>query len=131
MTSVLNVDTIADKAGTGPVALTKQIAAKLFVTLEADNATVSNSQGMSSVTDNGTGDFSHSFTNSFDAAQQYVFSGIAAISSGGTQVEFCKPRTDADLAVGSVRVFVGSLSASSGSQTDHPYAAFICTGDLA
>ena len=26
MTSVLNVDTIADKAGTGPVALTKQHA---------------------------------------------------------------------------------------------------------
>ncbi len=28
MTSVLNVDTIADKAGTGPVGLTKQEAAK-------------------------------------------------------------------------------------------------------
>ena len=28
MTSVLNVDTIADKAGTGPVALTKQAASK-------------------------------------------------------------------------------------------------------
>ena len=28
MTSVLNVDTIADKAGTGPVGLTKQQAAK-------------------------------------------------------------------------------------------------------
>ena len=31
MTSVLNVDTIADKAGTGPVALTKQVAAKATI----------------------------------------------------------------------------------------------------
>ena len=31
MTSVLNVDTIADKAGTGPVGLTKQQAAKVWV----------------------------------------------------------------------------------------------------
>ena len=30
MTSVLNVNTIADKAGTGPVALTKQNGAKAF-----------------------------------------------------------------------------------------------------
>ena len=30
MTSVLNVDTIADKAGTGPVGLTKQIATKAW-----------------------------------------------------------------------------------------------------
>ena len=32
MTSVLNVDTIADKAGTGPVALTKQVSCKSVVT---------------------------------------------------------------------------------------------------
>ena len=31
MTSVLNVDTIADKAGTGPVGLTKQSAAKVLL----------------------------------------------------------------------------------------------------
>ncbi len=30
MTSQLNVDTIADKAGTGPVGLTKQSAAKVW-----------------------------------------------------------------------------------------------------
>ena len=35
MTSVLNVDTIADKAGTGPVGLTKQSAAKAWVTKAA------------------------------------------------------------------------------------------------
>ena len=35
MTSVLNVDTIADKAGTGPVALTKQMAAKAWSNLNS------------------------------------------------------------------------------------------------
>ena len=36
MTSVLNVDTIADKAGTGPVGLTKQEAAKMYANFEMD-----------------------------------------------------------------------------------------------
>ena len=36
MTSVLNVDTIADKAGTGPVALTKQVAPKAFINFNGD-----------------------------------------------------------------------------------------------
>ena len=43
MTSVLNVDTIADKAGTGPVALTKQSAAKVFVKLSGASQTISKS----------------------------------------------------------------------------------------
>ena len=36
MTSVLNVDTIADKAGTGPVGLTKQSAAKATIAAGSD-----------------------------------------------------------------------------------------------
>ena len=34
MTSVLNVDTIADKAGTGPVGLTKQEALKQWINMD-------------------------------------------------------------------------------------------------
>ena len=36
MTSVLNVDTIADKAGTGPVGLTKQAAASRCTSLTTE-----------------------------------------------------------------------------------------------
>ena len=56
MTSQLNVDTIADKAGTGPVGLTKQSAAKAFAQFAGDGtAQINESFGMSSLSDTGTG----------------------------------------------------------------------------
>ena len=56
MTSVLNVDTIADKAGTGPVGLTKQSAAKAFAQFAGDGtAQINESFGMSSLSDTGAG----------------------------------------------------------------------------
>ena len=61
MTSVLNVDTIADKAGTGPVALTKQQAAKVWFHGTDDVAT--DSFNVSGTTDNGTGDYTITFSN--------------------------------------------------------------------
>jgi hypothetical protein len=55
MTSQLNVDTIADKAGTGPVGLTKQSAAKVWLYAPATVASISASFNISSVDDDGTG----------------------------------------------------------------------------
>ena len=80
MTSVLNVDTIAAKDGTSPVALTKQSAAKGWYHLDNDysgtdpnsgqtnGVTVQDSFNVASLTDNGTGDFSIAWSNSFDDA---------------------------------------------------------------
>ena len=66
MTSVLNVDTIADKAGTGPVALTKQHAAKAWANIdETGTASIRDSFNVSGITDHATGDFSHAFSNAF------------------------------------------------------------------
>ena len=64
MTSVLNVDTIAAKDGTGPVALTKQSAAKAWANATA-TATVNNSINVSAGTDHGAGDYTLTVTNSF------------------------------------------------------------------
>ena len=65
MTSVLNVDTIADKAGTGPVELTKQQAAKSWLNFTGITTTAArDSFNFSSLTDAGTGQtFPISFTN--------------------------------------------------------------------
>ena len=64
MTSVLNVDTIADKAGTGPVGLTKQAASKSFchLDLKTEN-TIDASLNVSSITDRATGKVTATFTN--------------------------------------------------------------------
>ena len=64
MTSVLNVDTIADKAGTGPVALTKQHAAKAWVDYSGAGTSYNDSFNASSATDNSTGDYTFTLTNS-------------------------------------------------------------------
>ena len=67
MTSVLNVDTIADKAGTGAVALTKQSAAKGFASIVYDGATPTNnnSVNVSSITYQAVGQLDVNFTNAF------------------------------------------------------------------
>ena len=57
MTSVLNVDTSADKAGTGPVGLTKQHAAKAGNRFVGSRVpTLLDSFNNSTATDNGAGD---------------------------------------------------------------------------
>ena len=66
MTSVLNVDTIANKAGTGTVAFTKQYAAKVWVNYNGSGTIATRtSEKVSSLTDNGTGDHTVSLTNAF------------------------------------------------------------------
>ncbi len=64
MTSVLNVDSIAAKDGTSPVELTKQSAAKAWSKLNG-TGTISlyDSFNISSVADNGTGDYTHTMTS--------------------------------------------------------------------
>ena len=68
MTSVLNVDTIADKAGTGTVALTKQTTIKAFCQAPANNASITSSFNIASLTDVGTGNNQPNLTNSMSAS---------------------------------------------------------------
>jgi len=71
MTSVLNVDSIAAKDGTSPVALTKQSAAKAWV--EGSNAAaLTDSFNISGGTDNGTGDYSYAFSNNMGSASYSI-----------------------------------------------------------
>lgn len=64
--SNFNVDTVSDKAGTGPTTLTGQSAAKAWTCLDG-TGTISglNDFNVSSYTDNGTGDYEINLTNSF------------------------------------------------------------------
>ncbi len=72
MTSVLNVDSIAAKDGTSPVALTKQSAAKAWVKFDND-ATINASFSISSTADNGTGDFSITIANAMSSVHYASF----------------------------------------------------------
>ena len=83
MTSVLNVDTIADKAGTGPVGLTKQSAAKVFSYYDQSSGTgtLEKSLNVSSADDDGTGKQGINFTSSMSDAV-YSVAGFNEDGSG-------------------------------------------------
>jgi hypothetical protein len=76
MTSVLNVDSIAAKDGTSPVELTKQSAAKSWAgTSGSGTPVIDDSLNTASVTDNGTGDYTFTFSNSMNNANYSALSG--------------------------------------------------------
>ena len=78
MTSVLNVDSIAAKDGTSPVALTKQSAPKVWCDLDGTGTiAIDASFNCASATDNNTGDYTIAYTNSMSNAN-YSLTGAAA-----------------------------------------------------
>ena len=87
--SEIRANTISDSAGTGPVTLTGQSAAKAWVDLDGTGtAEVQDSNNISSISDNGTGNYTSNFTNSFS-------SNAFAYAAGGNQT-----RTTADTSWG-------------------------------
>ncbi len=76
MSSQLNVDTIADKAGSGPVVLTKQHAAKVWIDIPTDGATINDSFNVSTLDDVDTGDRSVNLTSSMGSTNFSVNSTV-------------------------------------------------------
>tara|TARA_Y100000385_G_scaffold53774_1_gene51216 strand:- start:153 stop:521 length:369 start_codon:yes stop_codon:yes gene_type:complete len=122
MSSQLNVDTIADKAGSGPVGLTKQIAAKAFGNAGSD-ASIRNSLNISTNTDSGTGLYTYGLSNAFTAdIDQHC--AMAGMCTGGARY----PRTGTtNTTASAIEIHIEN---SSGSNTDSSHT-FQLTGDLA
>lgn len=91
MPSVLNVDTLTDAAGTGPVALTKQSAAKAWFQFAGrGTAALNDGLNITSLSDVGTGNYDLSYTNNM-ANTTYAFSngqgwdvGVTSSTTSGT-----------------------------------------------
>jgi len=90
MTSLLNVDTIADKAGSGPVGLTKQAAAKVTFNMNlrsdttmdiVNNAISTECLNVSSGTDAGTGLARGNLTNAMQNKQYIWTEGTLAANN--------------------------------------------------
>ena len=78
--STLQTNTIQTSNG-GPVTLTKQSAAKAWVNFNSTGTlTIRSSLNTSSITDNGTGDYTENFTNSMSDAD-YVPQGAGQNSA--------------------------------------------------
>jgi len=85
MTSVLNVDSIAAKDGTSPVALTKQEAAKMWCNMNGTGTiAINGSLNVSSLDDNGTGLYDMNYTNSMSDAN---YAGQVNIQNASPQLQ--------------------------------------------
>ena len=147
MTSVLNVDTIADKAGTGPVALTKQEAPKFWLSMDVVNNVIEGSLNASTYTGEGTGEGTISITNSFSSQHdRCVLTGLynshddgsnatAGASRGLSNVNVGASDTgDIDpLAAGSIQITAatGGKSNADGAKTDFSKVWLAAIGGLA
>jgi hypothetical protein len=140
--SELRADTISAANGTSPVTLTKQQTAKCMAAVNMSGtaeltANVSGAINSSSLTDNGTGDGTTSFTNNMSAALYYVnaddtgrlsdvFTRTACIFHDyGTGVSNSKT----GMTTGSIRQ-IAYYEGSSRSHYDYAYY-FVVHGDLA
>jgi hypothetical protein len=88
--SELRADTITGSDGTSPVTLTKQSAAKAYslwnmgsLSGQADTTNIDTSLNVSSMDDDGSGDFGINFTNSFSSVN---YTATSATSSGARRV---------------------------------------------
>ena len=128
MTSVLNVDTIANKAGTGPVSLTKQSAAKVWHHYNQSGTLASvDSFNVSSATDSGVGITRTIYINSL-ANVGYAVSGSHNTPSGNTASWVTGYDNSSDFTTG--QVTCSTFNAGSG-RVDATRAMMAINGDLA
>jgi len=126
MTSVLNVDTIADKAGTGAVELTKQSASKAWINIDMANAVTLDSFNSSGITDFGTGTFRDHLATALVNANY----AVTASAMDPTKTDSGGSNRTADGTPSSTIQFVLRASAYDNTANDVPAAAGVAHGDL-
>jgi len=124
MTSVLNVDTIADKAGTGPVGLTKQHAAKGWCHANQVSVGITDSFNVSSITDSSTGLIYYTPTNSMSDANYVSAISVRESASGSS---FAQALNDLHTA----SRWASSSKNSSNVAVDSQHNNIVVHGDLA
>ena len=121
--STLKADTIQSTGG-GAATLTKQSAAKIFERHNASHS-LDSSFGVSSITDNGTGDTTVTYTNALSAATQ-VIGGSAGNNDGNECLIVSNSRAASTTTTH--RYVVGD---SGGTYRDRAVNATLVHGDLA
>ncbi len=128
--SDIRANTISDAAGTGPIELTKQSAAKAWVHFNGTNTVaISASANVASIVDNGTGDYTINLTNSMASANYAVPAGTAYFngSNGANDsIAQCWQSTTALFSIA-----CGYVSGSGASKRDQGLLVAVAHGDLA
>jgi hypothetical protein len=121
--SEIRANTISDAAGTGPVTLTKQSAAKAWVNFNGTGTIAArDSFNVASLTDNGTGVYIVNFTSAFGAAN------FSPTASGRGENNVTLNTTDDSIGSTSSQIVCVN---SSGTTDDSSHVYFNAHGDLA
>ena len=82
--SEIRANTISDAAGTGPATLTGQYAAKAWVNFNGTGTVaIRDGANVSSITDNGTGDYSVNFTAALTDADYVAVASARQLTASG------------------------------------------------
>jgi len=134
--STVFVDTIKNQTGTTSLAANKlpdmlSGSSKVWCCWNGTGtAAVRDSHNISSLTDNGSGDFTFDYTSNFSSAN-YTIAGCFAHSSAITNYSYnTQPRENSVVTASNVRLITVYVGASVGI-ADYPYATFETQGDLA
>lgn len=128
--STLRVSTIQDTAGSNsstPAAIANGIA-KAWITFNATNSTIRASYNISSLTKNGTGDFTLSFTNAM-ADTNYCTAGSAGVAMNVEPAGLCgytNTNTSLGITRSTTQVRMGTCSVTTGAPaSDRDYGCFV------
>ena len=142
MASILKVDDLRGNTAAGNITITseggsatmqlQQGVAKAWATFNASGTPAfRDSFNSSTLTDNGTGNMTISFTNNFGAAYNYTAGGQVAHSGSTTTSYCCQPFSQPTILTGSCQYSILYNTASAAGAADYVYCATTNHGDLA
>ena len=133
MTSVLNVDSIAAKDGTSPVELTKQSAAKAWVNFNGTGTIAArDSLNISGLADNGTGDYTVTFSNALSNANYSSTMSCGQDSTGNSGLRAANGLSSTTRTTSVIRVGTATVSSTSNrTSIDDNTISLSIHGDLA
>ena len=124
--STLKADTIVASDGTSPVTLTKQSAAKSWVNFDSTGTIAArNSLNVSSLTDNGTGDYDVNVSSSFTAVDYSINVSLYPSASWNQQPSIQNPANN------TTSLFSIFSASTAGTKYDTQLVTASTHGDLA
>ena len=129
--STLNISNITDGTDTVETGYVLNGSAKAWAKYGMDDNTINDSLNLSSITDNGTGDFTNTWTNGFNTAS-YSHMANGSIGTGGSSINKQDFYTPSASAVRLLTAFHnGSSDGGAGTAYDYQLLSLLCHGDLA
>lgn len=130
--STLNVANITDGTDTVETSYVVNGSAKAWCCWNGTGtAAIRDSMNVASLTDNGTGDYTFSYTNNFGDSDYQIGGHFASSSAITTYAYNVQPRENAAVTASNARLITVYVGPTASGLSDYPYAAFQAHGDLA